>query len=107
MYTKSIIMIALISNKCKLVLSKDQVLRYQVGTNKMKTSQYHVFVIVNGSRRGFWTGCRFVIVSGSRRGFWRGCRFVTVSGSRRGFWRGCRFVSFICHIHNNTEYNQQ
>ncbi len=28
-------------------------------------------------------GCRFVIVSGSRRGFWMGCRFVTVSGSRR------------------------
>ncbi len=50
------------------------------------------FVIVSGSRRGFWRGCRFVIVSGSRRGFWRGCRFAIVSGSRRGFWRGCRFV---------------
>ncbi len=27
-------------------------------------------------------GCRFIIVSGSRRGFWRGCKFVIVSGSR-------------------------
>ncbi len=49
MYTKSIITIALISNTCKLVLSKDPVLRYQVGTKKMKTSRYHVFPSTGGT----------------------------------------------------------
>ncbi len=49
MYTKSIITIALISNTCKLVLSKDPVLRYQVGTKKMKTSRYHVIPSTGGT----------------------------------------------------------
>ncbi len=49
MYTKSIITIALISNTCKLVLSKDPVLRYQVGTKKMKTLRYHVIPSTGGT----------------------------------------------------------
>ncbi len=32
-----------------LVLSKDPVLRYQVGTKKMKTSRYHVSLSTGGT----------------------------------------------------------